>query len=363
MGTNLDSGVSFGKKQPNILIVDDISANLVMLSGWIKEIGCIPIPVTSVKQAIDVIGKKKPQLILLDVTMPDMDGYEFCAMLKKDSVTREIPIIFISALDAVDDKVRGYEAGGVDYIAKPFEKLEFTLRINTHLKIYRMQRELEEYNKKLHKMVNDQMNKINEEQCRMLTALAPLIEAKEKDGERHMRLIGKNCRMLAISLQFSPKYDKEVSNRFVDEIELASQLHDIGCVAVNDNILFKQGKLNNTEFAQMKEHTLIGAKHIEAICLERGMNSFMKMAVEIARYHHENWDGTGYPEGISGNEIPLPARIMAIIDTYAALNRERPYRAAYSNDESLEIMRQLTGKRFDPGIMEIFFKIHKQLKV
>lgn len=138
MGTNLDSGVSFGKKQPNILIVDDISANLVMLSGWIKEIGCIPIPVTSVKQAIDVIGKKKPQLILLDVTMPDMDGYEFCAMLKKDSVTREIPIIFISALDAVDDKVRGYEAGGVDYIAKPFEKLEFTLRINTHLKIYRM---------------------------------------------------------------------------------------------------------------------------------------------------------------------------------------------------------------------------------
>ena len=359
----MDSGVSFGRKQPNILIVDDVSANLVMLSEWIKEIGYNPIPVTSVKQAIDAIGKKKPQLILLDITMPDMDGYEFCAMLKNDAATKEIPIIFISALDAVDDKVKGYEAGGVDYIAKPFEKLEVTLRVNTHLKIYQMQHELEETNKKLRKMVIDQMNKTNEEQRRMLFALAPLIEAKEKDGKKHIEYIGRNCRMLAISLQFLPKYDKEVTNRFVEEIEIASKLHNIGSIAVSDKILFKPGKLDDDERTQMQEHTRIGARHLEAVCQERGMNSFMKMAIEIARYHHENWDGTGYPDGLSGTDIPLPARIMAIVDTFVALNRERSYRNAYNLEESLDIMRQLTGKRFDPDIMKIFFKIQKQLKV
>ena len=145
---------------PNILIVDDVPTNLVILSEMIKSVGYTPRPVTSVKQAQAAISQKTPQLILLDISMPDIDGFEFCSMLKADVKTRDIPIIFISALDSVEDKIKGFKLGAVDYISKPFEKEEVTLRLNTHLKIYKMQQELESYNKKLHKMVSAQMERI-----------------------------------------------------------------------------------------------------------------------------------------------------------------------------------------------------------
>lgn len=348
---------------PNILIVDDVSANLVILSEMVKSAGYVPRPVTSVKNALEAIAKKMPQLILLDITMPEISGFELCSMLKGDVKTREIPIIFISALDSVEDRVKGFKLGAVDYISKPFEKEEVTLRLNTHLKIYKMQQELESYNKRLYKMVNSQIQKVAEEQNNIFYAVAGVLELRYKNDEGHLGMLGSNCRLLAMSLQFSPKFDKEITSSFIDTIAVASQLHDIGSFAIRDNVMLKEGPLTPEEWDIVKTHTEIGAKYLEKIYKYSGNNDLIGMAVDIARYHHENWDGTGYPCGLKGEEIPLAARVMAIVDVYDALNRDRCYRKAYSNEESLKIMQSETGKRFDPGMMEIFNKIQKQMRL
>ncbi len=348
-------------KQPNILIVDDVSTNLVILSEMIKSVGYTPRPVISVKQAQAAISQKMPQLILLDVSMPDVDGFEFCSMLKADVKTRDIPIIFISALDSVEDKIKGFKLGAVDYIAKPFEKEEVTLRVNTHIKVYKMQQELEAYNKKLHKMINSQVQRITEEQKNVFYALASLLESRYDNDKGHLGVLGTNCRLLALGLQLSPKFDKEVTNSFVDCIELASQLHDIGNFAIRDSIILKEGKLSDEEWKIIKTHTEIGATHLEEIYKKEDRNELVNMAIDIARYHHENWDGTGYPYGLKGEEIPISARIMAIIDVYDALNHDKRYRRAYSNSDSLKIMQSEAGKRFDPDMIEIFNKVQKQI--
>lgn len=353
---------NLSNEKPNILIVDDVPANLVILSEMIKESGYIPRPVVSVKQAQDAIEKKIPQLILLDISMPDISGFEYCAMLKSNVKTRDIPIIFISALDSTEDKVKGFQLGAVDYISKPFEKEEVTVRLATHLKIYRMQQELESYNRRLHKMVNDQIRLVAEEQKNILHALANLVEAKEDESGSHLKMVGTNCRLLAMSLQFSPKFDKEITESFIDEIELASQLHDIGFVAISDTIQFKKEALTREEWRVLKTHPEIGAKHLEKIYAQGSKNDFMKMAIDIARYHHENWDGSGYPYGLKGEKIPLAARIVKIVDCFDILNRDRCYRSAYRLEESLAIMRRGAGRKFDPDIMEVFNKVQKQLK-
>ncbi len=349
-------------EQPNILIVDDVSTNLVILSEMVKSTGCIPRPVTNVKQAQTAIDRKIPQLILLDISMPEIDGFEFCAMLKADVKTRDIPIIFISALDSVEDKIKGFKLGAVDYIAKPFEKEEVTLRLNTHLKIYRLQQEMEAYNRKLHQVVNEQITRGAEEQKNVLNALADILNMQSDIYEKDISMISTNCRMLAISLQFSPKFDKLISSTFVDEIESASKLHDIGMLSVREKIACKKTKLTDDEWEKIKSHTTVGADYLKKINKDKNKNVYLEMAVDIAKYHHENWDGTGYPEGLSGTEIPLSARIVAVIDTYMALNSERSYRSAYTKEESLSIMRNEAGKRFDPSIVDIFCKIQKQLQ-
>lgn len=348
--------------QPNILIVDDVSANLVFLSEMIRELGYTPRPVTSVKNAQAAIEKKMPNLILLDISMPDITGFEYCAMLKADVRTRDIPIIFISALDAVEDKVKGFQLGAVDYISKPFEKEELRVRISNHLKIHQLQRELESYNRRLHKMINDQIHLVEEEQKNILHALASLVEKKEDASKTHLEMVGENCRLLAISLQFSPKYEKHITSSFIDEIEVASQLHDVGFISISDAVQYKKTELLPDEWKEIQKHPEIGAQYLEEIYEKSAKNDFMKMAIDIARYHHENWDGSGYPRGLMGEEIPLAARIFKVIDCYDALNRDRCYRKAYSLEESLKIMEREDGVQFDPSIMEIFRKVQKQLR-
>ncbi len=345
----------------NILIIDDVSANLMILSEMIKELGYVPRPVLSVKAAQAAIEKKIPDLILLDVSMPEITGFEYCAMLKANVKTREIPIIFISALDTVDDKVKGFKLGAVDYMAKPFEKEELSVRLSTHLKIAQLQRDMESYNRRLHKMVSDQVQLVAEEQKNLLLAMATLVKAKEDVYGNHLDMVRKNSRLLAISLQLSPKFEKDISTAFVDAIELAAGLHDIGYLKVSDEIQLKPTALSETEWAEIENHPKIGANILEEIYENCAHNDFMKMAIEIARYHHENWDGSGYPFGLKGEEIPLSARIVKIIDCFDVLNRERSYRKAYSLEDSLKIMERDTGKQFDPSIMEVFNKIRRQL--
>lgn len=356
------NNVNLGKNETaNVLIVDDITSNLVILTEMIKSAGYIARPVTSAKQALAAIDINLPQIILLDISMPDMDGYEFCELLKKDVKTRDIPIIFISAMDGKEDKIRGFKLGAVDFISKPFELEEVTLRVNNHLKLYRMQQQLEVYNKRLHKMVNDQIKKIAEEEKNFIYAMAKLSEIKENSSGEHLKNVGKNCKLLAMSLQLSPQFEKEISNAFVETIEIAAPLHDLGKTAIRDSILLKPGELTYEEREEMKPHTTIGADTLRDLYNMNEHNEFLKMAVDIANYHHEKWDGTGYPKGLKGQEIPLSARIMAVIDTYDALTSRRPYREAFSHEESIGIINEEKGEYFDPGIIEIFNKIKNKL--
>lgn len=345
----------------NVLIVDDITSNLVILTDMIKSAGYIARPVTSAKQAFAAIKINLPQIILLDISMPDMDGYEFCEILKKDVKTRDIPIIFISAMDAKEDKIKGFQLGAVDFISKPFELEEVTLRVNNHLKLYKMQQQLEVYNKRLHKMVNDQIKKITEEEKNFIYAMAKLSEIKEDPSGQHLKNIGNNCKILAMSLQLSPKFEKEISNAFVDTIEIAASLHDLGKTAISDGILLKPGKLTGEEREEMMCHTKIGADTLRDLYRMNEHNEFLKMAVDIANYHHERWDGCGYPDGLAGKRIPLSARIMAVIDTYDALTGKRCYRETLSHEMAMEVINEEKGKQFDPAIIDIFNKIQNKL--
>lgn len=346
---------------PNILIVDDIHANLVVLTEMIRSSGYNARPVTSVRQALNAIEILAPHLILLDVSMPDIDGFEFCGMLKKNPSTRDIPVIFISALSSSEDKIRGFKLGAVDYIAKPFEVEEVTLRINTHLKIYKMQQELEIYNKKLYKIINGQIRKIYEERKNMLYAMAKLSAARDCANEEHLVRIGKNSRILAISMQLSPKFRDEISKSFIDSIEVAAPLHDIGKIAISDSILLKRTDLTPEEWKTMRDHSEIGANMLKEIYSYNEQNDFIRMAIDIAWHHHENWDGSGFPKGLSKTAIPLCARIVSLIDVYDILISERCYKEAYSHEESVRIINEASGKKFDPDIVEIFNRIQHQL--
>lgn len=347
---------------PNILIVDDVNANLVILSEMIQKAGYIARPVTSAQQAMSAIQILVPHLILLDISMPDINGFEYCAMLKKNIKTKDIPIIFISALHSTEDKIKGFQLGAVDYIAKPFEVEEVTLRINTHLKIYKMQQELEIYNRKLYKIINDQIHKIYEEQKNMIYALVKLTAKRKIAGEMHLERVAKKCKLLAMSMQLSPRYKDEIMNSFVEIIELSAPLHDIGKAAISDTILLKPSELSPEEQEILKSHSEIGADTLKEIysCCEH--NDFIRMGIDIAWFHHENWDGTGYPKGLSGTEIPLSARIVSIIDAYDMLTNESSYNPVNSHEEGMKIINDESGKKFDPDIVAIFNKIQQQMK-
>ena len=347
---------------PNILIVDDINANLVVLTEMIRNAGYIARPVTSAKQAMNAIEMLSPHLILLDVSMLEVDGFEFCAMLKKNVNTRDIPIIFITALSSSEDKIKGFKLGAVDFIAKPFEVEEVTLRINTHLKIYKMQQELELYNKKLYKIINDQIRKIYEEQKVILHAMNNLSKMRDVRYKGHPERVGKNSRLLALGLQLCPAYKDMISNNFIDSIEQAASLHDIGKIGISDVILKKDtSELTPEEYAVMKTHTVFGGNTLKDI-YAYDHNEFIKMAIDITMYHHENWNGTGYPEGLKDTEIPLSARIVAIIDAYDTARFELFKDHPDSQKKAVEYILEKSGTFFDPDIVTIFTKIHNQLK-
>ncbi len=346
---------------PQILIVDDVDANLMILENIIQEMGYIPKCATSANEAVALIAESRPQLILLDVFMPEMNGYEFCERLKEKPATKGIPIIFISAADSSEDRVKGFKLGAVDYIGKPFEATEVIMRVRNHVKIYEMQQEMERLNRRLHTVINNQARRIEEEQKTILYALAALTEEQSK-GEGHLERVAYNCRLLAQSLQFSPGFMEEISESFINTIEVASRLHDIGSFYTPYDILGKPGELSAEEMEIVRKHVSQGAEILERVYSNTPGNSFLPMAIEIARYHHARWDGSGYPDGISGKDIPLSARIVMVVDVYDTLTGERCYGKTYGREEGLEMVRAESGIHFDPEIVDVFLKVGRQLQ-
>ena len=352
------------KEQPaEIMVVDDLESNQRLLAKMIESMGYIAVPALSGAEALERISKKLPQLFLLDITMPDMSGFELCEILKNNSFTKEIPVIFISASAELEDKVTGFYLGGVDFITKPFVLAEVTARIRMHLKMYEMQQSLELYNRNLNKLVNEQIKQIEEQKKNMLYALAKITESSSNISENHLENIRKNCKTLAQAMQFSPVFEKEVTNSFLENIEIVSPLHDIGKIAIPTDVLNKPGKLTAEEMKMVKGHTITGAKILTEIYAGVEKNEFIRMAIDVARYHHEKWDGTGYPDGLCKEQIPLSARIVAILECYDTLTGKRCYKPEISPEESMAIMEEEVGKSFDPNIFDVFRRVQKRMVI
>ncbi|HOO70523.1 MAG TPA: response regulator [Spirochaetota bacterium] len=335
------------KKQANILIVDDTPANLTLLSGILKEKGYRVRPVPSGKLALGAVEIEPPDLILLDISMPELDGFEVCRRLKDDIRFRDIPVIFVSALTETLEKVKAFSVGGVDYITKPFQFEEIEARVETHLKLHRYQTYLEE-------LVQEQVREISESQMSTIFALSKLAESRDRETGRHLERVQRYCALLAENLKNEPPYISVIDDTFISNLINASPLHDIGKVAIEDRILLKPGKLTDDEFEIMKTHSAIGAATIEAVHEQYPKNSFINMGISMARSHHEWWNGNGYPQSLEGDEIPLPARIMAVADVYDALRSTRCYKGPYSRSESRDIIEKGSGTQFEPLMVNVF---------
>jgi putative two-component system response regulator len=340
-----------------ILIVDDSPEAIEVLGSALPR-HCKRQFALSGEKAIKLLDSSEelPDLILLDVMMPGMDGYEVCRHLKNDDRLKGIPVIYLSALTDTKDKVKAFEQGGVDYIEKPFKLEEVRARVETHLKLHFLQKEIEAYNNNLQQMVEEKVKEISESQIATIFALAKLAESRDNDTGDHLKRVQIFCLLLAEKLSTCSKYKDRINADFVENLQKASPLHDIGKVGIRDAILLKPGKLTPEEFEEMKQHASIGANTLKEVYQEYPSNYFIKIGIEIAQSHHEKWDGSGYPEGLSGDRIPLSARIMALVDVYDALRSKRVYKEAYSKEETHEIIIQGNGKQFDPLVVEAFLE-------
>jgi putative two-component system response regulator len=341
----------------NVMIVDDTPANLRLLSDMLKNRGFTPRPVPSGKLALQAMEIEPPDLVLLDVTMPEMDGYEVCRILKADQKLMHIPIIFISALTESFDKVKAFSSGGVDYITKPFQIDEVYARIENHLGLRWLQVEHENTIHNLEDLVKQQVKQISDSQVATIFALAKLAESRDDETGKHLERVRVFCKMLSTHLFDHSDYASQISPGFIENIYHASPLHDIGKVGIPDRILLKPAKLTPEEFVVMKQHTILGAQTMQAVAEQYPHNPLINMGIDIARSHHEHWDGSGYPDGLLGDAIPLSARIMAVADVYDALRSKRVYKSAFPHVEAYEIILKGGGLHFDPQVVEAFFAL------
>jgi putative two-component system response regulator len=335
-----------------IFVVDDTPANLALLSGMLQERGYRVRVFPRGRLALAAASKEPPELILLDINMPEMDGYDVCRHLKADAALRDIPVLFISALSDTQDKVTAFAVGGVDYVTKPFQFEEVEARVRTHLALYRYQHHLQD-------LVQDQVREIADSQMSTIFALAKLAESRDDDTGQHLERVQEFCKLLAQQLCATTNACLLLPPAFIDNLYHASPLHDIGKVGIADTILLKPGKLTPEEFAIMKQHSVIGAQTLDAASERYPRNTFINMGAAIARSHHEKWDGSGYPNGLTGEAIPLEARIMAVADVYDALRSKRCYKDAFTHEKSRDIIMAGRGTHFDPAIVEAFVGVEQ----
>ncbi len=342
-----------------ILVVDDSRDNLNVLTRMLED-DYFVLQALSGHEALSMAAESPgPDLILLDIMMSDIDGYQVLQTLKEDKNTRDIPVIFISALGRTDDEARGLELGAVDYIAKPLSMPVVKARIKTHLELKRFKENLKKdaaeanieldlalaHLRKAYIELNEAHNQVRTAWIESIYRLTLAAEYKDEETGSHIKRVGLYTRELAEAMG--------MDSEFIDAIYFSSPIHDIGKVGIPDEILLKPGNLTPEESEIMKSHTLIGEK-----ILGGSGSTFLKMARDIALSHHERWNGTGYPHGISGEEIPLSARIMNIVDQYDALRSRRPFKSSFSSQKAFEIITvgdgRTTPEDFDPEVLQGF---------
>ncbi len=352
-----------GKNPPKILIVDDIMINLEILESIIEEEGYQPLCALNVQEAIDIMNESLPQLILSDFSMPGMDGLEFCRLLKSNPRTRDIPFLFITVLDSTEEKEQAFRAGAVDFILKPFDRVEVLMRIKNQLDTYQIKQEMANYNRMMHKLVSEQQRQIEVEQQNMVFALAKIVERRLLHIRgANLDKIKHNSQILAQSLQLLPNFEKQITDEFIEIIGIASTVHDIGKIIISDDLLLKE-ELTEEEKAIVQSHTIEGAMILEEIKNSQKSSRFIDMAIRIAKYHHERWDGMGYPEKLQGTQIPLEARIVMLVDDFNKLLSKKSDKDTTFVEECIKKINEEKGKAYEPALVDVFNKVWKQMKL
>lgn len=306
-----------------LLLVDDESTNLQVLRNILSDQYRLLFAKDG-ERAIALASMEQPDLILLDVMMPGMSGHDVCRTLKADKNTRKIPVIFVTALADAEDEARGFELGAVDYVTKPVSAPILQARVKNHLSLV-------------------QIDELVETRLAVVHRLGRAAEYKDNETGLHVIRMSYFARVIAL--------EAGMCEAWADTLLNAAPMHDIGKIGIPDAVLQKPGKLNPEEWAVMQQHARIGAEIIG----EDG-SDLLNMAREVALCHHEKWDGTGYPEGLKGKDIPLSARIVALADVFDALTSERPYKKAWSIERATDLVREQSGKHFDPELVDAFFR-------
>jgi len=340
---------------PTVLIVDDSPENLAVLNGLLQP-GYRVLAATSGERALRVAGgDPRPDLILL------LDGYQIFERLRADPATREIPVIFVTALDAREAELRGLELGAVDYITKPIVPPVVLARVNTQLELKRARDWLKDQNAILEAEVARRMAENDATQRVSIRALAHLAETRDPETGNHILRTQSYVNRLAQALRHHPRFSARLDERYIDLLTRSAPLHDIGKVGVPDHILMKPGSLTPAEWEVMKTHARLGADAIGLV--ERDIERpvpFLALAKEIARWHHERWDGTGYPDQLVADAIPVSARLMAVADVFDALTTPRPYKPAFSLERAKGLIEAGRGSHFDPDVVGAFIETYAE---
>lgn len=353
--------------KPRILVVDDEPINLKVMTDLLRDSYGLTVAKDGRQALARLAGDPLPDLILLDVMMPGMDGVEVCRRLKADSRTADLPVIFITAMGQVHDETRGFEAGAVDYITKPISPPVMLARVRTHIALREARRALADQNRQLETRVAERTRDLLHAQDATIRAMASLAETRDNETGNHIRRTQNYVLALALHLRHDPRYAGRLDEGTIELLYKSAPLHDVGKVGIPDSILLKPGKLSDDEFHVMKTHAALGHDAIFAAegqteMAAIGESSFLRIAREIAHGHHERWDGTGYPQGLAGEAIPLSARLMAVADVYDALISRRCYKPAFPHETAAAIIREGSGSHFDPAVVDAFVALEDEVK-
>ncbi|MEY4591381.1 MAG: hypothetical protein RIR18_276 [Pseudomonadota bacterium] len=341
--------------KPSVLVIDDTPENLTLINGLLKDRYKVKVANNGERGLVLATTAPFPDVILLDIMMPGIDGWEVCQRLKALPETCEIPVIFLTARVDADDERKGLELGAVDYITKPINPPVLLARVQTHLTVKASADFLRDKNHYLEQEVEKRTSEVKHVQEASAFALAALAETRDNDTGNHIRRTQHYVKVLAEALKNHPRFSAQLTDVFIAELFRSAPLHDIGKVGVPDRILLKPGKLDDDEFAIMKSHTTLGRQAIELAERHLGVNiPFLQVTKDIAFSHHERWDGKGYPQSLAGDAIPLGARLMALADVYDALISKRVYKNSMTHEQAASIIVEERGRQFDPDVVDAF---------
>jgi putative two-component system response regulator len=345
-------------RDSTVLVVDDSPENLELMGGLLGDLYRVKVA-NSGSRALKILeGDLLPDLILLDVMMPDMSGWEVCQVIQSTKRLAHIAVIFLTAKTSPDDEKLGFDLGAVDYISKPINPATLLSRVKTHLSLKRMSDVLRDRNLVLKDEIEKGVQEIRAIQETTIHAMASLAETRDNETGNHIRRTQNYVKALAQTLSQHPRFSHYLTDEQIEMLYMSAPLHDIGKVGIPDHILLKPGRLDAAEFEIMKTHTTLGYQSILSAAehLSTG-SSFLTCAMEIALSHQEKWDGSGYPQGLSGDAIPISARLMAVADVYDALISERYYKKAFSHESAVGIILEGRGSHFDPDVVDAFQRI------